>query len=37
LLKKKVQAGGNVPVADPVQAALERVKARKLAEQEESQ
>ncbi|MCP4471459.1 MAG: electron transport complex subunit RsxC [Gammaproteobacteria bacterium] len=37
LQKKKIQAGGEVPIADPVQAALERVKARKLAEQEDSQ
>ncbi len=37
LQKKRIQAGGEVPIADPVQAALERVKARKLAEQEDSQ
>jgi len=37
LQKKKVQAGGEIPIADPVQAALERVKARKLAQQEDSQ
>ena len=36
LQKKKAAAGGELPVADPVQAALERVKARKQAEQEES-
>ena len=35
LQKKKARAGGEVPIADPVQAALERVKARKAAEQED--
>jgi hypothetical protein len=35
LQKKKARAGDEVAIADPVQAALERVKARKQAEQED--